>query len=415
MERFFILMLLFCFGCTRTPNRPTELPPLPTPPAKVVRERPDVDPARIPDLVEALNAFSLRLTAQMADRSEGNLLVSPLGSFLLLEILYEGAEGKTKQAMTELLGRTRAGLEEVSLLHWELNALPSLALGQKIFLDTETSVKPEFRKRVEAALVDPIESLPLRTNPEQAQKALADWVARQTGGQLGSDLPAPGESTVAVLLSTLLFRGEWSNKFLGDTDRADFHLADGTTLQVPLMALYRSHLVHFSSETGEGVVLPYTDDTELVLVLPKPDRKPSEIWTELDPRAGLGQSPEDNLWVTVKLPRFQIRTTMTELNTFWEQLGLATKDVDLASMIEGTKIDLFVYHQAVVKVDERGTEAQAVTAIYATPAATGAPLREEPKTIEIVFDRPFLFFLRHSKTGAILLLGEVHQPELWAE
>lgn len=66
---------------------------------------------------------------------------------MLLEILYEGAEGKAKEAMTELLGRTRAGLDEVSLLHWELDSLPSLSLAHKIFLDSGKALKPQSDSR----------------------------------------------------------------------------------------------------------------------------------------------------------------------------------------------------------------------------------------------------------------------------
>lgn len=84
-------------------------------------------------------------------------------------------------------------------------------------------------------------------------------------------------------------------------------------------------------------------------------------------------------------------------------------------MIAGSTLDLLIFHQAAIKVDERGTETQAITVLYGTPTATGTPSSEEPRHVEIVFDRPFLFFLRHSKTGAILLTGQVQEPETWSE
>jgi serpin B len=59
-------------------------------------------------------------------------------------------------------------------------------------------------------------------------------------------------------------------------------------------------------------------------------------------------------------------------------------------------------HKAVIAVDEKGTTAAAATGISVGP--TSASLAR------LDVDRPFLFFVRHNSTGAILFQGRVVDP-----
>ena len=65
-----------------------------------------------------------------------------------------------------------------------------------------------------------------------------------------------------------------------------------------------------------------------------------------------------------------------------------------------------VIHQANIDVDEQGTEAAAATAVGMDTG--GGPSALDNVTIR--FDRPFLFFVRDVKTGAILFMGRVVDP-----
>jgi serpin B len=63
-----------------------------------------------------------------------------------------------------------------------------------------------------------------------------------------------------------------------------------------------------------------------------------------------------------------------------------------------------VIHEAYIAVDEEGTEAAAATAVVMQE--TSAPMVDETLTI----DRPFIFALRDTETGALLFLGRVVDP-----
>jgi len=72
------------------------------------------------------------------------------------------------------------------------------------------------------------------------------------------------------------------------------------------------------------------------------------------------------------------------------------------------KKDLFIsaiVHRAFVDVSEEGTEAAAAAAVVTEGG--------KASTTPVVFraDHPFLFLIRHDKTGAILFIGRVTRPQ----
>jgi len=64
-----------------------------------------------------------------------------------------------------------------------------------------------------------------------------------------------------------------------------------------------------------------------------------------------------------------------------------------------------VLHEAVVIVNEEGTEAAAATIVEMK--AGGMP----PKPWVMTCDRPFLFFITDEPTGAILFMGTCYNPD----
>jgi serpin B len=64
-----------------------------------------------------------------------------------------------------------------------------------------------------------------------------------------------------------------------------------------------------------------------------------------------------------------------------------------------------VFHKGFVRVDEKGTEAAAATAVVMSRAGgMGAPPRR------VRADRPFLFLIRDNASGLIVFMGRVSDP-----
>jgi serpin B len=113
--------------------------------------------------------------------------------------------------------------------------------------------------------------------------------------------------------------------------------------------------------------------------------------------------------VVVGLPKFQLSAGF-ELKAVLSALGMPLAftpgSADFSGM-DGTR-DLYlsaVVHEAVVEVDEEGTEAAAATAVVGIRLAA----RPEPP-VTFRADHPFLFLIRDVRTGSILFLGRVANP-----
>ncbi|MFM7282461.1 MAG: serpin family protein, partial [Planctomycetia bacterium] len=70
-----------------------------------------------------------------------------------------------------------------------------------------------------------------------------------------------------------------------------------------------------------------------------------------------------------------------------------------------------VVHQAFIEVSEKGMEAAAATAVILT---AGAAMPERGEMVPFIplcrSDRPFVYLIRDTKSGAILFLGRVNAP-----
>ena len=111
--------------------------------------------------------------------------------------------------------------------------------------------------------------------------------------------------------------------------------------------------------------------------------------------------------VEVFLPRFTLEESY-DMEGVLRDLGMIdafnASCADFTGMSSGRGLHLSkVVHKSFVEVTEEGTEAA---------AATGAVLMMRCLRIVPRFcaDRPFLFFIQHSKTGAILFCGRFCSP-----
>ena len=111
--------------------------------------------------------------------------------------------------------------------------------------------------------------------------------------------------------------------------------------------------------------------------------------------------------VEVSLPRFTLEASY-DMEEFLRDLGVTDAfeeaRADFSGMSSGRGLHLSkVMHKSFVEVTEEGTEAA---------AATGAVVMMRCLMVVPRFnaDHPFLFFIQHSRTGAILFCGRFCSP-----
>ena len=192
-----------------------------------------------------------------------------------------------------------------------------------------------------------------------------------------------------------------------DTKTAPFTRSDGSQVSVPTMSLDLPEGSYASGTGWQAVELPYAGGS-LAMTIVVPDDlatfeagldagRFSEITAALGPAA-----------VDLTLPRFKIETK-SDLSSVLAGMGMPLAFDGNRADFSGitTQEQLYiskVVHQANISVDEKGTEASAATAVVI--AASVAPAQQ----VTLHVDRPFIFAVRDTNTGAILFLGRVVDP-----
>jgi serpin B len=206
--------------------------------------------------------------------------------------------------------------------------------------------------------------------------------------------------TRLVLANAIYFKGDWASQFKKEATRdASFKLANGETVEVPMMFKKDDFRLARSKEF-QALELPYEgDDLSMIVLLPnEPDNLPTLTYETL-------LSLEfDEMEIAVQLPKFKIESSFSLAETL-SALGmpLAFSDGADFSGITGNQ-ELFIgaaAHKAFIEVDEEGTEAAAVTGI--TFGVTSMPQ-------QFIANRPFLFVIRENSTGTMLFIGRVTDP-----
>ncbi len=244
-------------------------------------------------------------------------------------------------------------------------------------------------------------------NPDEARVAINNWYNEQTGGRLTEAL-APrsvDETTRFVVTDGTWFAAPWG---FGGFDEANttYEVFRGSEADVQLPMMHTTAELRVTDGPDfDAVVMPYEGDFSLIAVVPD-DIESFEAG--LQPEL-LDRLVQEGTVATVDLafPRIEVSGRVS-LARVADSIGLATlfDDAEYPALLDGTR-PADAHHRSRLLFDEAGTE------------ATGSPdpgdrdddgLGAGANAIEVRFDRPFLFAVRHDSTGRLLFMGRVAQP-----
>ncbi|XP_049557095.1 serpin E3 [Orcinus orca] len=238
------------------------------------------------DLTLLRTELALRLYRIVAtDGNRTNLVLSPAGAFIPLELLQFGAQGNTRRQLVQALGYTVHDPRVREWLRAVYAALPSAGPGAKLeltctlYVHTGMPLAPCFVDQVSRWANSSLEAANLR-EPNGTTILANRWAPRQTTGERpgGSTWEQGGggvESAQLVLVSTVSFQSAWRHRFsFSGTQLLPFTCAQDVVLQVPMM--YQTAEVNygqFQDPAGHqvGVLeLPYLGNVaSLLLLLPR--------------------------------------------------------------------------------------------------------------------------------------------------
>ncbi|MFZ2287316.1 MAG: serpin family protein [Bacteroidales bacterium] len=404
-----ILCLLACTGLSSCSKDPGQEPDL-TPKALELT-------AMGPEVIANGNEFGIELFTKVALKENKNLMLSPLSASAALTMLLNGCDGDTYDQLKKTLKypetMTISEINEVyrSLVAQLLVADPKvkLAIANAIFYRLEFSVKNPFLSTMNSDFDAEIAGLDF--NLPSALTTINKWASDNTNGKIPKVLDEIPGGAVMFLMNALYFKGDWSYQFdkALTADRA-FYTAGSGSVDASTMKGDVGSKVTFGSNY-RAIELPYgqTNFTMVVIVpegtLPEFNAsfdaaKWNTITSEIDDQEEYGE-------LTVYMPKFKF-SYEKYLDDQLQSMGMLDAFVpglaNLSGISDASIYVDFVKQNTFVEVDEKGTEAAAVTTIGIVN--TSFP----PQPQEFVIDKPFVFAIRERTTNALLFIGQVLNP-----
>lgn len=356
-------------------------------------------------------AFDLARQVNTQDGPGKNVFISPLSLHMALGMILNGANGQTAQEIQKTLNLNAQTLAEANATYQNLlTNLPGV--DPKVTLTLANSVWYRSTFPVETAFQDLLKQT---FNAEISAQDFANpatvgiinnWANQKTNGKIPKVIDQIQPDNVMFLMNALYFKGDWTTQFdPNKTIDTPFTLASDATTTVRMMRL-NTELNHAFRPTYTAFELPYgAGNFVMTVMLPTGNTTADALlnnlntseWTQL-------QTDMARSMLDVGLPKFTLNYEV-KLNNILSTLGMPTAFTDRADF---TKINAqggltlsFIKQNTFVAVDEKGTEAAAVTTGGISTTSVQLPT---------LCDRPFVVVIHEKTSGTVLFVGKIADP-----
>lgn len=370
-------------------------------------------------IVKASNNFGMQLHHQLVQTEQDkkkNIFISPTSISLALAMTYNGSKGETQASMAKTLGLQGLSLDEMNRGNKSLVDLLQKS-GSGVNVQVANSLwsrkgKPfnsDFTKTVQSFYNAKVTELDF--NSPKAPDTINEWVNKNTNGKIPRMIESINPNEGLILMNAVYFNGGWKKEFqLSETKEENFKLQDGSTKEVQMMTQSGSY--EYLHEAGlQAIRLPYGQgQMDMLIILPDESSTLGALHEKLWADPDRWQESFHSSKGEIKLPRLKIEYSENlkePLKTMGMTLPFDEAKADFSGMapIPPNLFISAVSHKTFIEVNEKGTEAAAVTSVQM--AGASAPT-EEPFKMEI--NRPFFFAIEDRQTGAWLFVGSVVEP-----
>lgn len=370
----------------------------------------------VSSIVSGSNRFAAKLYSEVSDRNlKSNFIISPLSLNLVLAMTLAGASGRTFKQIVSVLGLPKLKdeiLEGFQVIGQDLkgNSNFSLNIANNIFVDDGFILKSKFLSDVSTRFnVNPA-SVQF-ANEKETLRNINLWVSETTSGKI-VDLIQPGSldgNTKMVLINAIYFKGVWKTAFdPANTRKRPFYVTTNQSVNCEMMRATGNFLhAEVPKLNAHAFRLKYSGD-RIVMTILLPDARDGLQFLE----ENLGELSLSSLnfveeKVDLSMPKFKSSLKM--------DFAGVLKDLGMKFLFDSAKAELsdmsdeeglFVSKiscEAVIEVNEEGTEAAAATAAV-------VQLRTISLSPSFTCDHPFLYVITDVKTGIDLFVGRVLNP-----
>ena len=329
--------------------------------------------------------FQFKIFQEINKSNKGkNLMVSPLSIFHILSLTANGAANNTLAEMLKVLchQNTTDLNKNNKQIYSIIDKYSSTEIANAVF----SRFKPleNFLKIVSnyKASLDDLK------DAAQVNK----WCSDATHKRIPQILDTITPSDLMVLINAIYFKGEWEKAFdKNNTYKEKFLNFNKDGKETDFMHITQNY-DYFENDDIQVISLNYKkDNLKAIIILPKKEndinnyiqnltlKKYNEIINQLG-----------NKKVIFSLPKFEINFS-DELKPYFIALGMkeAFSDADFSAMRKEKDIKIGrIIHKTFIKIDEKGTEAAAATAVVMRKMMAPRPMPV------MNVNHPFLFIIR---------------------
>uniref|UniRef100_A0A452J5Q8 Thyroxine-binding globulin n=1 Tax=Gopherus agassizii TaxID=38772 RepID=A0A452J5Q8_9SAUR len=348
-----------------------------------------------------------------SQRNNKNVIFSPISVSTAFAMLSLAAKSETLQEIFSVLhfkpneiqqGEIHEGFHQLMQSQNRQNASFQLDMGNVLFVKDQLKLQQQFLNDLKNFYSG--EAFPENfKNVRPAQQKINNYIEKKTHGKIINLLNNLDPTTEILLLSYVYLKAMWNKTFNPKYTKEDDFFVDGNTVvKVPMMFRMGMCKRAYDAQLSSTVVqMDYKEESiKAYFILPDEGQmrklenglscESLTKWRKL-----LSES-STNLY----LPRFSVNGRF-DLKQILYSLGIRkvfTNEADLSGITgqPGHEISEAI-HQAMVNVDENGTEASAASTMEIVPMSV---------PVTVIFNRPFLLVI--VKDGAILFMGKILNP-----
>lgn len=339
-----------------------------------------------------LGSFQTNIFSIQCNKSkQKNVILSPLSIYQVLCLTANGAEGKTKEGMLKSLSSKE--INEINSINQKIIEITKKFSTCTIANGVFTSFTP---------LENFINSTKIYESPVEqiiSEEQINEWCKEKTKGKI-EKIVDKIDDVKMLLLNAVNFDGEWEHEFKAEqTTKEEFKNfnKEENKIQVDMMQI-KQRLIYYEKNGIKAIKKTYKEDKIYgIFILPPEDKEINEfISNELNQQIIKDIiKGEEEYTVILNIPKFDLKYS-EELNDSLNQLGMEiafSNCADFSKMKAEKDIKISkVLHKTMLKMDELGTKAAAVSAVEMIKLK-GKRRKKEEEIKYFTCDRPFLFFI----------------------
>lgn len=368
----------------------------------------------VPKQAEA-ETFADKLSANMPD--DRNYMFSPLSVKTALLTAAEGAGGETRGEILDALNVTDADEYGKSLKlmleNYSKSDLLKLGSANSIWVNTDKTTQ-KFSEEYKAKVKEAFGAEAAEVTDKTAASAINGWVNEKTAGKISSIVDENNADFWAMLVNAVYFKGRWLSQFSESATEKDIFTSRGGK-ETSIDFMNKTAWIRCARENGVDIAeLPYltreavTGEDGEYIETKKLEGVDVSMYlmmsdNDFNPEQTLANAKFSSSYTALGVPKFKIEYA-ADLRDILKKTGINRAFLETAEFEgmfnKGNMQITDVMHKTYITVDEKGTEAAAVTGIGM--AGTSLP----PEPVELRFNKPFTFVIKDNIGGEVLFMGE---------